>query len=66
MRPIAPNVVWAMDFQFDQTSDLRTIKMLNRVDEFTRECMAIDVNHSITAEDAVNRLDQLAKERGAP
>ena len=36
MRPIAPNVIWAMDFQFDQTSNLRTIKMLNIIDEFTR------------------------------
>ena len=66
MRPIAPNVIWAMDFQFDQTSDLRTIKMLNIIDEFTRECLAIDVGRSITADDVVNRLDQLAKERGAP
>ena len=66
MRPIAPNVIWAMDFQFDQTSDLRTIKMLNFIDEFTRECLAIDFSRSITAEDVVTRLDQLAKERGAP
>ena len=66
MRPIAPNVIWAMDFQFDQTSDLRTIKMLNIIDEFTRECLAIDVSRSITADDVVNRLDQLANDRGAP
>lgn len=57
MHPIAPNVIWAMDFQFDQTSDLRTIKMLNIIDEFTRECLAIDVGRSITADDVVNRLD---------
>lgn len=66
MRPIAPNVIWAMDFQFDQTSNLRTIKMLNIIDEFTRECPAIDVARSITADDVVDRLEQLAKERGAP
>lgn len=66
MRPIAPNVIWAMDFQFDQTSDLRTIKMLNIIDEFTRECLTIDVARSITADDVVNRLDELVKERGAP
>jgi putative transposase len=66
MRPIAPNVIWAMDFQFDQTSDLRTIKMLNIIDEFTRECLAIDVARSITADDVVNGLDALAAERGAP
>jgi putative transposase len=66
MRPIAPNVIWAMDFQFDQTSNLRTIKMLNIIDEFTRECLAIDVARSITADDVVERLDMLVKERGAP
>ena len=66
MRPIRPDVVWAMDFQFDQTSDLKTIKMLNVIDEFTRECLAIDVGRSITADDVVRRLDQLAGERGAP
>ena len=66
MRPIAPNVIWALDFQFDQTSDLRTIKLLNIIDEFTRECLTIDVARSITADDVVNRLDELMKERGAP
>jgi hypothetical protein len=49
MRPIAPNVIWALDFQFDQTSDLRTVKLLNIIDEFTRECLTIDVGRSITA-----------------
>ena len=37
MCPIRPNVVWALDFQFDQTSDGRMLKLLNVVDEFTRE-----------------------------
>jgi len=34
MSPIQPNVVWAMDFQFDTTADGRQIKMLNVIDEF--------------------------------
>jgi putative transposase len=66
MRPIAPNVIWAMDFQFDQTSDARNLKLLNIIDEFTRENLAIDVARSITADDVVDRLDQLMLERGAP
>jgi len=66
MCPIAPNVVWAMDFQFDQTSDGRPLKLLNIIDEFTRECLAIDVGRSITADEVVNRLEALAKERGCP
>ncbi len=32
-NPIRPGVVWAMDFQFDQTSDGRTLKFLNVIDE---------------------------------
>jgi putative transposase len=43
MDPIRPNVVWAMDFQFDQTSDGRAIKLLNVIDEYTREALATDV-----------------------
>ena len=35
MSPIRPNVIWAMDFQFDTTADGRTMKMLNVIDEFT-------------------------------
>ena len=54
MSPIRPNVIWAMDFQFDTTADGRTLKMLNVIDEFTREALAIDV------------LDHLALQRGAP
>ena len=32
---VRPNHVWAFDFQFDQTSDYRTLKFLNITDEFT-------------------------------
>ena len=49
MCPIRPNVLWAFDFQFDQTSDLKTVKILNGVDEFTRECLVSDAQRSITA-----------------
>ena len=38
MCPIRPNVVWALDFQFDQTADGRMLKLLNVIDEYTREC----------------------------
>ena len=44
MSPIRPNVIWAMDFQFDTTADGRTLKMLNVIDEFTREALAIKVD----------------------
>jgi putative transposase len=66
MSPIRPNVIWAMDFQFDTTADGRTLKMLNVVDEFTREALAIDVDRSINADGVVDVLDRLALQRGAP
>ena len=37
MCPIGPDVLWALDFQFDTTVDGKTLKLLNVVDEFTRE-----------------------------
>jgi putative transposase len=64
--PIAPEVVWACDFQFDQTSDGRMLKFLNIVDEFSREALATDVERSIDADQVVAVLDRIAAERGAP
>jgi putative transposase len=62
----SPNVVWALDFQFDQTSEGRMLKFLNVVDEFTREALATDVARSIDADGVVTCLERLAAERGAP
>ena len=64
MCPIRPNVLWALDFQFDTLADGRTIKMLNIIDEFTRECLAIEVDRMIDADHVVAVLDRLAAERG--
>ena len=64
--PIRPNVVWALDFQFDQTTDGRMLKLLNVVDEHTRECLAIAVDRSIDADGVVAVLERLATVRGAP
>ena len=43
LRAERPGHVWALDFQFDQTADGRVLKLLNVVDEFTREALAIHV-----------------------
>jgi len=66
MCPIRPNVVWALDFQFDQTSEGKTLKILNVIDAFTREALACDVGRSIDADGVVCCLDRLAAQRGAP
>lgn len=64
MAPIVPNALWAMDFQFDTTIDGRQVKLFNIIDEFTREWLAIVVDHSIDAERVVGTLARLAIERG--
>ena len=50
----------------DQTSDGRRLKLLPVVDEFTRECLAIEVERRLTATDVVNTLKYLFELRGAP
>jgi putative transposase len=66
MCPIRPNVVWALDFQFDQTDDGRTIKLLNIIDEFTREALAIEVDRSFGADAVVACLEKITADRPAP
>jgi putative transposase len=66
LRATRANEVWAIDFQFDETSDRRRIKLCNIVDEFTREALAIRVGRSRTAEDVVEIIAGLVTERGTP
>jgi putative transposase len=63
LRAERPNHVWALDFQFDTTTDGRTLKLLHVVDEHTREALAIRVARSIDADHTVRVLDQIVHER---
>jgi transposase InsO family protein len=64
LRATHPDEVWAIDYQFDQTTNFRTLKLLNITDEFTKEALAIDVRRSITADDTVAVLESLVARRG--
>ena len=66
LRAERPGHVWAFDFQFDQTADERALKLLNVVDEFTREALVMLVERNIDADRTVSELERLAAERGAP
>jgi len=66
LRAERPNQVWAFDFQFDQTADGRILKLLNVVDEFTREALEMLVERGIDADKTVSVLERLAAQRGAP
>ena len=61
-----PNQVWSYDFVMDQTLDGRRLKMLPIVDEYTRQCLTIEVERHFTSVDVMRVLDHLFKERGAP
>jgi putative transposase len=58
--------VWSYDFVMDRTEDGRTLKMMPVVDEYTRECLVLKVERSITAEDVVRTLALLFDQRGEP
>jgi putative transposase len=61
-----PDHVWALDDQFDQTQDGKRLKLLNIVDEHTREALVIKVDRRIDADATVGVLDQLVADRGRP
>jgi len=60
------NHVWAWDFAFDRTASGSTLKWLSIVDEYTRECLALKVDRSITSEDVIDTLAELFAMRGVP
>ena len=66
LRPEHPNHVWSYDFVEDRTHDGRKYRMLNVIDEFTRECIAIRVNRKLKAVDVIDVLSDLFILRGVP
>ena len=66
LRPERPNHVWAYDFVEDRTSDGRKYRMLNIVDEFTRECLSIKVARKLNSMNVIETLADLFLLRGVP
>ena len=64
LRAERPNHVWALDFQFDQTADGRVMKLLNIVDEHTREALAMAAARRINADATAATLDRIVAGRG--
>jgi putative transposase len=65
-KPMAPNLSWSMDFVSDGLADGRRLRCLNIVDDCTRECLAIEVDTSITGSRVKAVLERLADTRGLP
>ena len=66
LRPAHRDHVWSYDFVLTRTHDGRPLRMLTLLDEFTRECLAIDVSRRLTSEDVLERLSDLFVRRGVP
>jgi transposase InsO family protein len=66
LRPEHKDHVWAYDFVTARTHDGRSFRMLTLVDEFTRECLAIDVARQLKSDDVLERLAWLFCTRGVP
>ena len=60
------NHVWSMDFIFDRTANGRPLKILSMIDEYTRECIALEVGRKFNSDDLVNLLIDLFAIRGVP
>jgi putative transposase len=66
LRPERPNHVWSYDFVEGRTHNGRKFRMLNLIDEFTRECLAIRIDRKLRSTDVIDVLSDLFILRGVP
>jgi putative transposase len=64
--PTAPNEEWSLDFVHDRLANGRAVRVLDVVDTFTRECLALDVDTSFASPRVTRVLDAIIAERGQP
>ncbi len=66
LRPQYPNHVWSYDFVQDRTHNGRAFRILNIIDECTRECLASHAARHIRHGDVQECLTELFCQRGVP
>ena len=66
LRPCRKNHVWSYDFVEDRTHDGRKLRMLTVIDEYSRECLAIDVDRRLRSDDVLHKLTELFTIHGPP
>ena len=66
LRAAHKNHVWSYDFVHERTHDGRAFRLLTLLDEYTRECLAIDVKRQMNHQDVLDRLAELFVDRGVP
>jgi putative transposase len=65
-EPEAPNISWSMDFMSDSLVSGRRFRTLNIIDDFNRECLAIEIDTSLPSERVIRVLEHLCALRGYP
>ncbi len=66
LRASRRNHVWSYDFVEDRTHDGRKLRMLTVIDEYSRECLAIDVERRLRSDDVLHKLAELFTIHGPP
>ncbi len=66
VAPPAPNQIWSIDFMQDTLVDGRKFRLLNIIDDFNRESLAIEVDTSLPSLRVIRVLERLIAERGCP
>jgi len=66
MQPVAFNQVWSMDFMHDQLQDGRSFRLLNVIDDYNREGLAMEVDFSLPSQRVIRALEQVIEWRGTP
>jgi len=66
LRPEHKDHVWSYDFMVERTTNGRSFRILNIIDEFTRECLRVKVNRKISSQDVIDELFNLFIFRGIP
>ena len=64
--PLSINQTWSIDFMSDSLNTGRKIRTFNVIDDYNRECLGIEVDHSLPAQRVIKTLEQLIEWRGKP
>jgi len=64
--PMSINQVWSMDFMHDQLQDGRCIRLLNVIDDCTREGLGLEIDFSLPSERVIRTLENIIEWRGCP
>jgi putative transposase len=67
IEPVSrPNERWSIDFMHDRIENGRSIRALAIVDDFTRECLTLHIDHSLGSADVIREFERIAFERSLP